>query len=340
MNEVATLQDAPRPKSVLISMADRFGMEPAAFEATLRATVVPDKSTKEQFAAFLLVAKEYDLNPLTKEIYAFPTRAGGIQPIVSIDGWMNILNSHRQFDGMEFEDVFADDGNLRAITCRIFRKDRSHPTVVTEYMSECRRDTDTWKKWPARMLRHKAAIQCARYAFGFSGLMDEDEYERLQGREAAPTPPPAPKMEATPPPAPKPQQQAPKPTGSTRTGEHKSKAELADAANQRFANPEHQASYDAQKPTEDYDPETGEVIENEDIPPELDRRPKKEAAGENSDWFANYDGWVADMEARLKAAPDDEQGEIFDTEIQPKIEDGLLMPPDQDRLKRLLRNAA
>ena len=180
MNDIATLKDAPRPKSVLLDMADRFGMEPAAFEATLRATVVPDKSTREQFAAFLLVAKEYDLNPLTKEIYAFPTRAGGIQPIVSIDGWMNILNSHRQFDGMEFEDVLDDGGKLKAITCRMYRKDRSHPTMVTEYMSECVRNTDTWKQWPARMLRHKAAIQCARYAFGFSGLMDEDEYERMQ----------------------------------------------------------------------------------------------------------------------------------------------------------------
>ncbi|OPB31163.1 hypothetical protein [Bartonella sp. AR 15-3] len=29
------------------------------------------------------------------------------------------------------------------------------------------------------MLRHKAVIQCARYAFGFSGIYDEDEAERI-----------------------------------------------------------------------------------------------------------------------------------------------------------------
>jgi hypothetical protein len=28
---------------------------------------------------------------------------------------------------------------------------------------------------PKRMLRHKALIQCARVAFGFSGIFDEDE---------------------------------------------------------------------------------------------------------------------------------------------------------------------
>jgi RecT family protein len=47
-------------------------------------------------------------------------------------------------------------------------------------MAECVRATDPWKKWPNRMLRHKAAIQCARYAFGFSGIMEPDEYERMK----------------------------------------------------------------------------------------------------------------------------------------------------------------
>lgn len=168
--------------SVTIAMATRFGMDPQAFEATLRATVVPKDCSREQLAAFLLVAKEYSLNPLTKEIYAFPARSGGIQPIVSIDGWLNIINSRPEMDGLEFED-HIEDGKLTAVTARIWRKDRAKPTTVTEYMAECRRATDTWKQWPARMLRHKAAIQCARYAFGFSGIIDPDEYERWQERD-------------------------------------------------------------------------------------------------------------------------------------------------------------
>lgn len=177
--------EEPRPagRSVLLSMATRYGMEPAAFEATLRATVVPATATREQFAAFLLVAKEYNLNPVLKEIYAFPTRGGGIQPIVSVDGWANLVNSHPECDGMDFEDRLDDDGQLVSITCRIYRKDRAHPVAATEYMAECRRATDTWRQWPRRMLRHKALIQAARYAFGFSGIADPDE----AAREAAPT---------------------------------------------------------------------------------------------------------------------------------------------------------
>jgi phage recombination protein Bet len=177
---VTPIQNHP---SVLATMADRYGMAPAAFEATVRATCMPGASvSREQFAAFLLVAKEYGLNPLTKEVYAFPSR-GGIQPIVSIDGWANLCNSHPQMDGIEFEDQTDGEGKLAAVTCRIFRKDRSRPTVVTEYMAECRRDTDVWKKWPARMLRHKALIQCARYAFGFSGIVDPDEADRIREAE-------------------------------------------------------------------------------------------------------------------------------------------------------------
>lgn len=174
MSNVATL-----PKRSLVdSMAAKYDMEPAAFVSAIKATVIKGECSNEQFAAFLMVAKEYDLNPLTKEIYAFPDR-GGITPIVSIDGWMNLINSHPQFDGMEFTDTNGEDGKLYSVECRMFRKDRARPVSVIEYMSECFRPTEPWKKWPNRMLRHKSAIQCARYAFGFSGIIEPDEYERM-----------------------------------------------------------------------------------------------------------------------------------------------------------------
>lgn len=181
MNQVAVRE--PGARSVLIDMSDRYGMEPAAFEATLRATVVPRECTREQFAAFLLVAKEYKLNPLLKEIYAFPSK-GGIQPIVGVDGWANLINSHPAFDGMDFEDHFNQAGDLVSITCKMHRKDRAHAITATEYLAECKRGTDPWRQWPRRMLRHKAMIQAARYAFSFAGIIDPDEAERFAGEFA------------------------------------------------------------------------------------------------------------------------------------------------------------
>jgi hypothetical protein len=57
----------------------------------------------------------------------------------------------------------------------MWRRDRTHPIVVTEYFSETYRNTDPWNQMPRRMLRHKAFKECARLTFGFSGIVDEDE---------------------------------------------------------------------------------------------------------------------------------------------------------------------
>jgi len=141
---------------------------------TLKATAFKGQVSDAQMTALLIVANQYGLNPWTKEIYAFPDKNNGIVPVVGVDGWSRIMNGHPQFDGMEF------DQNEEACTCRIFRKDRSRPVSVTEYMSECKRpNVGPWGSHPKRMLRHKAMIQCARLAFGFGGIYDQDEAERI-----------------------------------------------------------------------------------------------------------------------------------------------------------------
>lgn len=184
----ANVATIPQRTLLLASMAQRYGMEPGPFERTIRATVMPAGHTTEEFAACLLVAHEHKLNPITREIFFMKTRGGGIQPIVSVDGWVTLANSHPQFDGMEFADNVGSDGALVSITCRMFRKDRARPVEVTEYMAECKGESPAWKKTPSRMLRHRAMIQCARYAFGFAGIMEPDEFEQWQSNaRTAPT---------------------------------------------------------------------------------------------------------------------------------------------------------
>ena len=52
-------------------------------------------------------------------------------------------------------------------------------------MNECfNGNKEPWKRWPRRMLRHKAYIQGARIAFGFSGIYDEDEAQRIVEAQA------------------------------------------------------------------------------------------------------------------------------------------------------------
>lgn len=162
-------------------LAESFGIpESDDLTAVLKATAFKGNVSDAQMSALLIVAGHYGLNPWTKEIYAFPDQNNGIVPVVGVDGWSRIINSHPQFDGMDFQQ------DEESCTCIMYRKDRTHPVKVTEYMSECKRGVKPWQSHPKRMLRHKAMIQCARLAFGYVGIFDLDEAERII--EVNPTP--------------------------------------------------------------------------------------------------------------------------------------------------------
>jgi len=175
-----------KPATAIGLMASRLSIEPNKLTQVLKSTVFSACRNDEEMAALVVVSNEYGLNPLLKEIYAFPAKGGGIVPMIPVDGWVKMVNNHSQMDGMEFDTINDDKGDLYAVTCRLFRKDRAKPIVVTEYLSECKRNTDPWKM-EHRMLRHKALMQCARYAFGFSGIHDEDEATDIGMRDVTPT---------------------------------------------------------------------------------------------------------------------------------------------------------
>jgi phage recombination protein Bet len=182
--------------SLLAKFASRYSVEPNKMLSTLKATAFRQQGdveiTNEQMMSLLIVADQYGLNPFTKELYAFPDRNGGIVPVVSIDGWARIINEQAQMDGIEF--VYADDndkweGHDVPLWCEavIYRKDRKFPTRIRERFKEVRRNTQPWKSHPTRMMRHKALIQCARIAFGFGGIYDDDEGAQIiQNQQAAP----------------------------------------------------------------------------------------------------------------------------------------------------------
>lgn len=150
-----------------------------------------DIVTDAQMEALLIVAEQYRLNPFTKELFAFSDK-GAIVPVVSVDGWSRIINEHSQFDGLEFrysdELVTMPRGKECPAWCEVtmYRKDRSRPTVVREYLDEVYQAPrgqnaydGPWQTHTKRFLRHKTLIQGARIAFGFAGIYDEDEARRI-----------------------------------------------------------------------------------------------------------------------------------------------------------------
>jgi phage recombination protein Bet len=160
-----------KPKALAV-MANRLNVEPQKLLQTLKDTVFKGANDSE-LLTLVVVANEYGLSPLLKEIYAFPAKGGGIVPVVSIDGWISMVNRQPQLDGLEFE--WAGGELPESCTCTIYIKNRQHPVRITEFYKECVRSTEPWKQMPRRMLRHKALKEAARVAFGFSGVTDEDE---------------------------------------------------------------------------------------------------------------------------------------------------------------------
>lgn len=173
--------------ALVAKFGNKYSVDEAEVLQTLKGTCFKGAATDAQMTALLIVADQYGLNPFTKEIYAFPDSRNGIVPVVGVDGWARIINEHSAFDGMEFAHGRDEELGLW-MECIIFRKDRMHPIKVKEYMKEVVRNTDPWKSHPMRMLRHKSLIQCARLAFGFVGIYDEDEAARIVEKEINPRP--------------------------------------------------------------------------------------------------------------------------------------------------------
>lgn len=193
-------------KKLLQKFADRFGVEPAKLWATLKATafrVKDGEATDEQMMALLIVADQYSLNPFTREIFAFPDKQNGIVPVVSVDGWSRIINERPELDGIEFaySEEIIPAGKLPGlihpahawIECLIHRKDRKLPVVIREWLEEVYRPPfegtgrdgkpykkeSAWQTHTRRFHRHKTLIQASRIAFGFAGIYDEDEAQRI-----------------------------------------------------------------------------------------------------------------------------------------------------------------
>jgi phage recombination protein Bet len=217
----STQKEDANKKKLVGKIAEKFGVDPRGFWDTLKSTAFKqrngDAPTNEQMMALLIVADQYGLNPFTKEIYAFPDQNNGIIPIVGVDGWSRIINTHPQFDGLEFrfssEKVSMPNAKEcpEWCECIVYRKDRTRPTIVREYLDEVFRSlnyNNPWKSHTKRMLRHKAMIQTARIALGYVGIYDEDEASRIIESQSQATTKQSIEFEEQTQPLPKPQAQS------------------------------------------------------------------------------------------------------------------------------------
>ena len=115
--------------------------------------------------ALLRSMQSLHLDPLCEEIGFTQFEDGQWQVLITIEGCSKLLNQHHQFNGLVFNQ--ADtliDGVPEWMECTIYRKDRTVPTTVREYLTEVKGENPIWQKMPRRMLRHRALQQCVRLA--------------------------------------------------------------------------------------------------------------------------------------------------------------------------------
>ncbi len=193
-----------RPPSLLEKFSKPLGLSPDYFKQVVKATVLKTKdrpATDEELAMFLAIADRYGLDVWTKQIHGFVDK-GAIVPIVGVDGWNYLETMHPDFAGEEIvmpprEEWEQIDAAARIcppwMECRIFHKSHpERPTVHREYLDECYvppRKTSNgafngpWQTHTKRMMQHKTRVQTIRKAFGYGGIYDADEAQRIMDGE-------------------------------------------------------------------------------------------------------------------------------------------------------------
>ena len=191
-------------QGLIARLAGRFGVEPNRLLKCLTTQVFKQadgrQPSNEELMVLLLVCENFGLSPFNREIYAFRGKNGDIVPVVSLDGWAKIVRSQKDFNGVSFRfsettvKVAGCNQELpEFVECDMRLKGVDEPIVIQEFMVECFNDkSPVWRKWPRRMLRTRAFIQCARLAFSLTGLYDEGEdfAEDLSGMVATGSVPP------------------------------------------------------------------------------------------------------------------------------------------------------
>lgn len=181
--------------NLMARMAAEYGVDKDKLAKTLSTTIFAIREgnemvppTPEEMMTLLVICDQYKLNPFTRQVYAF-AKGGKVVPIVSVDGWLAIINRQPDYDGLtvRFSDKEIEIGGIKMpeyCECSIRRKGMSQPIVIPEFARECFVPKSVvWAQYPRRMLRHKAIIQCARVAFGLSGIFDEDEGQNIVNAE-------------------------------------------------------------------------------------------------------------------------------------------------------------
>lgn len=166
--------------------------------AVIESQFFPTGASKAEQAYCFTVARELNLNPITKEIFFVNRRqkvgekwVNKIEPMVGRDGFLSIAHRTNKFAGIETSATIREVPVLEAglwrlkqqlvAECSVWRKDSSKPfTVQVAYNEYCQRTaegmpTRFWAEKPETMLKKVAESQALRKAFNIHGVYCPEE---------------------------------------------------------------------------------------------------------------------------------------------------------------------
>jgi hypothetical protein len=190
MAEKNTTAVAVKPERASALLADGLKMDQGTMIQVIKAQCFassdPSRISNEQLAAYInvatgLKAQAPNFNPiLPGMLYAFPTKNGGIQPMIGPDGVFALLSSRPDIEGWNCTCTFDQNGVLVSATATVHVRGM-HPIVKTCYLAEWKVDSNpNWKARPCHMLELRALKQAARQVI--HGLpLDREEAEIIGG---------------------------------------------------------------------------------------------------------------------------------------------------------------
>ena len=159
----------------------------------------PLQAKPEDVMFCLEVAKQYNLNPILRQIFFVPRKFKDengawhekVEPLVGRDGFLAIAHKMGNFGGIETTSALKEvpcqtngkwgmKQDLVGI-CKVFKKGCDKPFVVevaySEYVQKTRNGEPTafWASKPDTMIKKVAESQALRKAFNISGLMSLEE---------------------------------------------------------------------------------------------------------------------------------------------------------------------
>jgi len=149
--------------------------------------------TDNEFLLLMQLARTYQLDPFTRQIWAVKYGQNPAQIFCGRDGYLAIAHRSGVFDGMDAGSRM--EGDELVGWCKVYRRDMSHPFSVEVYASEYSTGRNLWKDKPRTMIQKVAEAHALRRAFSISGLYSPEEIDtgdRPEPRLVAEVPPATP----------------------------------------------------------------------------------------------------------------------------------------------------